>query len=114
MEMQMIETDAPARLMSVEGMDMPDMDPDMPMPMPDDGDMPMPDMDMTMYMHFWHGKQLTWLIPGWDSSSSGQYAGGLIVCFVLGVLVEGLMYFRNYTYIKAQIHAIKRTEELNR
>ena len=72
------------------------------------------DMNMMMYMSFWHGNKLTWLIHGVDSTNGGQYTGGLIVSFLLAFSVEALVYLRNFTYIKSQIHAIKRTEELNR
>lgn len=86
------------------------MDP-MP-PMPDPTPMPMPMMMMPMW--FWKGTDLTWLIHGVESKTGGQYAGGLVVTFILAVLLEGIVYVRNSTYAKAQIAAIKKTEQLNR
>ena len=44
---------------------------------------------------------MTWLIHGVDSTNSTQYAGGLIVTFLLAFGVEALMYLRNFTYIKS-------------
>jgi len=71
-----------------------------------DGDMPMPPMPpmpmpMMMYMSFWKGPEVTWLIHGVHSTNSGQYAGGLIVSFLLAVFLECLVYLRNLTYAKA-------------
>ena len=67
----------------------------------DDMDMGGGDMDMMMYMNFWHGNQVTWLIHGVDSTNNTQYAGGLIITFLLAFAVEALMYLRNFTYIKS-------------
>lgn len=80
------------------------------------GDMPMPPMPpmMMMYMYYWKGTELYWLFEGAESTTAGQYAGGLIVVFLFGIMLEGVTYLRNFVYIKAQIHAIKRTEELNK
>mmetsp|Transcript_1045 Transcript_1045/g.1593 ORF Transcript_1045/g.1593 Transcript_1045/m.1593 type:complete len:155 (-) Transcript_1045:28-492(-) len=77
-------------------------------------DMGMDKMSMMMPMSFWSGTDLTWLINGWDSTNAGQYTGGLIVTFIVALVLESLVYLRNYTYIKAQIAAIRKTEDLNR
>ena len=71
-------------------------------------------MMMMMPMYFWKGNEMTWLFHGVDSSTAGQYAGGLIVVLLLGIVLEGLTYLRNYIYVKEQSKAIKKTEELNR
>ena len=70
-------------------------------------------MAMDMPMHFTKGKSLTWLFHGVDSSTAGQYTGGLIVTLLMGIVLEGITYLRNYIYIKAQVKAIEKTEELN-
>ena len=74
------------------------------------------DMKMMMPMSFWKGydTELTWLVREWTTTTSGQYAGGLIVSFLLAVLLELLIYLRNLLYARAQIAAIKKTEQLNR
>ena len=75
----------------------------------------MMDMMNMMPMYFWKGTDgLTWLFYRWESTTTGQYAGGLIAMFMLGITLEGLTYLRNAVYIKAQLQAIKKTQELNR
>lgn len=69
---------------------------------------------MMMPMYFWKGTELTWLWYHLDSSTPGEYAGGLIVVFLVGVVIEAVTWMRNFVYIKSQISAIRATEELNR
>jgi len=71
-------------------------------------------MMMMMPMYFWKGTELTWLWYHLDSKTSGEYAGGLIVVFLVGVVIEAVTWMRNFVYIKSQISAIRATEELNR
>ena len=71
-------------------------------------------MMMMMPMYFWRGNEMTWLFYGVDSTTSGQYAGGLIVVLLMGIVLEGITYLRNYIYVKEQAKAIKKTEELNK
>ena len=71
-------------------------------------------MMMMMPMYFWKGNSLTWLFYNATSSNGTQYFGGLILVFLFGIALEAVYYLRNYIYIKAQILAIKKTEELNR
>ena len=75
------------------------------------------DMDMPMPMYFWSGyedNELYWLFGGLKTENSGDYAGGLIIVFLFGVLIEGITYLRNFLYIRSQINAIRNTEALNR
>jgi hypothetical protein len=71
-------------------------------------------MMMMMPMYFWRGNEMTWLFYGVDSTTAGQYAGGLIVVLLMGIVLEGITYLRNYIYVKEQAKAIKKTEELNK
>ena len=68
---------------------------------------------MMMAMYFWEGVDITWLFYGVESTNSGSYFGGLIVVFLLAITVELIMFGRNLVYVKAQIYAIQKTEELN-
>ena len=87
-----------------------------------EGDRPMRkrltmDMDMMMPMYFWSGydvNELYWLFKDIKTENSGDYACGLIVVFLFGVLIEGITYLRNFLYIRSQINAIRNTEALNR
>ena len=60
-------------------------------------------MTMIMPMWFWKGyeDELTWLFHGVTSTTGGQYCGGLILTFLLGFVLEAIMYLRNYIFIKA-------------
>ena len=69
---------------------------------------------MMMYMYFWTGTKLNWLFYSAESETGGQYFAGLLCTFILGLLIEGLTYLRNYIYIKSQTTAIERTIELNK
>ena len=71
-------------------------------------------MMMMMPMYFWRGNEMTWLFYGVDSTTAGQYVGGLIVVLLMGIVLEGITYLRNYIYVKEQAKAIKKTEELNK
>lgn len=71
-------------------------------------------MDMMMYMSFWKGDQLYWLSRHFESNTDGEYATGLIVTFIFGLVIEALIWMRNFIYLKSQISAIRATEALNR
>ena len=70
-------------------------------------------MGMMMYMSFWKGEKLYWLSRHYESDSAGEYAGGLVVTFLFGLVIEALIWMRNFVYIKSQVNAIKATEALN-
>ena len=74
-------------------------------------------MDMMMPMYFWTGwedGEIYWLSRHLKTTSSGEYAAGLIVTFLLGLVIQCLSWMRNFIYIKSQISAIRATEALNR
>ena len=71
-------------------------------------------MDMMMYMSFWKGEELYWLSRHIESKTTGEYAAGLVVTFIFGLVIEALTWMRNFIYLKSQISAIKATEALNR
>ena len=79
-----------------------------------DGDMDMDMPMMMMPMWFSSGNDIYWLFRELHSTTSGQFAGGMIVTFIIGVGIEALTYLRNYVYIRSQITAIRKTEQLNR
>ena len=66
----------------------------------------MDDMKMMMPMYFWKGKELYWLSRHFESTTAGEYAAGLIVTFLAGLVIQALSWMRNYVYIKSQIRAI--------
>ena len=75
------------------------------------------DMMMMMPMYFWTGweeGELYWLSRHIETKSNGEYAAGLIVTFLLGLVLQALSWMRNFVYIKSQISAIRATEALNR
>ena len=71
-------------------------------------------MDMMMPMSFWKGDDLYWLSRHIESTTAGEYAAGLIVTFLFGLVIEALIWMRNFVYLKSQISAIRATEALNR
>ena len=75
------------------------------------------DMSMMMPMYFWSGweePEIYWLSRHIESTSAGEYAAGLIVTFLFGLVLQALNWMRNFVYIKSQISAIRATEALNR
>ena len=69
---------------------------------------------MMMPMFFWKGDNLYWLSRYIESTTPGEYAAGLIVTFLFGMVIEALIWMRNFIYLKSQISAIRATEALNR
>ena len=69
---------------------------------------------MMMPMFFWKGDNLYWLSRHIESTTAGEYAAGLIVTFLFGMVIEALIWMRNFIYLKSQISAIRATEALNR
>ena len=63
-------------------------------------------MDMMMPMYFWKGEKLYWLSRHLQSTTAGEYAAGLIVTFLFGLVLQALNWMRNYVYIKSQIRAV--------
>jgi len=84
---------------AINAMDMDDMG--------GDGDMK---MMMMMPMWFWTGNDVYWLFKELHSTTNGEFAGGMIVTFIIGIGIEAITYLRNYVYIRSQITAIRKTE----
>jgi hypothetical protein len=103
-EAQISSDGAPVKV--IGGMDDMDMDgDDDDMDMDDDDDMDDGGMDdggdgmmmmMMMYMYFWTGTDVTWLFKSAESQNGLGYTLGLIITMLLGVLVEGIISFRNF------------------
>ena len=52
--------------------------------------------DHMMPMFFNTMKEITFLVPGWESRDEGGYAVGWFATFFLAILVEGLLFARTY------------------
>ena len=59
------------------------------------------DMMMMMYMYFWTGTDVTWLFKNAESKDGAGYFLGLLLTVLLGVLVEGIITFRNSYLVQA-------------